>query len=386
MDHRTFFITNIATVVIFAVSVTVLAWHNRRVAGMRYFAAALVLLLIKLVLQAISSGDRSSYTDLPANELYLISITIQFMGVYWFAVRKPTRFLWLWVAVAVLLCAYTVMFFLHVPYIGNVLNIPFVAICLGTAWIAARCRREGYRRISRVTAAVVFAQGCVAGYRAVITNLYYVHPWATNMAQQDPHWMYSLAAAGFLAECMAMCYIWLLVCELHGELAEQALTDPLTGAMNWRALESAAERETARSCRHGFPLSMIVIDIDHFKQLNDAHGHAAGDLVLKALVRIAKSMLRTQDILARTGGEEFVILLPDTTVQSGTAIAERIRKAVEELVIEYEGKAIRSEISAGVAQFEAAQGYECLMRRADAAMYKAKEQGRNRVLPSAAIA
>lgn len=380
MDYSTFFLTNIATVIVFTVSVTVLAWYNRRVTGMVWFAGALITGLIKLVLQGISPGSRAVYTDLPANELYLVSIAMQFEGLHWFVERKAARFLWLWIAVGLLLLTYMILFFLRVPYIGNVLNIPFVAICLGTAWVLARSRREGFLRISRVAAVVVFAQGCVAGYRAVITNLYYVSPWATNRAQYDPHWMYSLAAAAFLAACMAMCFIWFLVCELNGELAAQALTDPLTGALNWRALEAAAQREAARSSRHGFPLSIIMIDIDDFKLLNDAHGHAAGDLVLKDLVRTVKSMLRTQDLFARTGGEEFAILLPDTTIESGMAIAERIRKAIEGLVIKYEGKKIVYTISAGVSQFDSARGFEGVMRRADKAMYKAKEQGRNRVI------
>ena len=379
MDYRTFFITNIVSVIVFTVSVSILAWYNRRVKGMLWFAGALITGLIKLVLQAFSTADRSFYTDLPANELYLVSITMQFMGLYWFVVRKPVRFLWLWITVGLLLCAYTIMFFLRIPYIGNVLNIPFIAICLGTAWVVARSRRKGFLRINRVAAAVVFGQGCVAGYRAVITDLYYVHPWAINKAQGDPHWMYSLAEAAFLAACM-VCYIWLLVSELNGELEALAHTDPLTGALNWRALEAAAQRETARSVRHGFPLSMIILDIDDFKLLNDRYGHAAGDQVLKELVQTVKSMLRTQDVFARTGGEEFAILLPDTNLPSGLAIAERIRKAVEVLVVKFEAAPIGFTISAGVAQFDASRGFEGVMRRADSAMYKAKEQGRNRVL------
>jgi diguanylate cyclase (GGDEF)-like protein len=150
--------------------------------------------------------------------------------------------------------------------------------------------------------------------------------------------------------------------------------------MNRRALEETILRETARSIRHGIPLCAIIIDIDHFKHLNDARGHAAGDRALQALVNKVKTMLRGQDSFARTGGEEFAILLPDTPMSAGILTAERVRQAIEALEIPFETGPITFTISAGVAQFDSVQGsWEDMMRRADAAMYEAKEHGRNSV-------
>ncbi len=125
-------------------------------------------------------------------------------------------------------------------------------------------------------------------YRAGLTNMRYIRPWETVHAQTDPRWLYSLALVAFLATCMVMCYLWYLVTELSRVLAEQARTDSLTGALNRRAMEEAALRETARSIRHGHGLCMIVLDVDHFKQLNDTRGHAAGDCALQALVSQVK--------------------------------------------------------------------------------------------------
>ena len=139
-------------------------------------------------------------------------------------------------------------------------------------------------------------------------------------------------------------------------LADQARTDSLTGALNRRAMEEIALRETSRSIRHGHPLCMIVIDVDHFKHLNDTRGHAAGDCALQALVRQVKTMLRGNDLLARTGGEEFTILLPDTSAATGIVAAERLRQAIEALEVPFENRPIRFTISAGVAQFDPAQG------------------------------
>ena len=175
-----------------------------------------------------------------------------------------------------------------------------------------------------------------------------------------------------------MCDLWFLVTELGRELEELASTDPLTGALNRRAMEEAALRETARSIRHGHQLCMIMIDVDHFKWLNDTRGHAAGDCALQAFARQAKAMLRRQDLLARTGGDEFTVLLPDTHASIGIAVAERVRQSIEALEVPFEEGRIKFTVSAGVAQLDPLRGgWEEMMRRADAAMYAAKEGGRN---------
>jgi diguanylate cyclase (GGDEF)-like protein len=122
---------------------------------------------------------------------------------------------------------------------------------------------------------------------------------------------------------------------------------------------------------------MIVIDIDNFQHLNDTRGHAAGDCALQALVRRLICALRQQDSLARMGGEEFAILLPDTQGSAALAIAERVRRMVEELEVPFEAGPLRMTICAGVAQLNTARGWEEMMRRADAAMYTAKQRGRN---------
>jgi diguanylate cyclase (GGDEF)-like protein len=149
-------------------------------------------------------------------------------------------------------------------------------------------------------------------------------------------------------------------------------------------MEEAALRETARSIRHGNDLCMIVLDVDHFKHLNDTRGHAAGDCALQALVCQVKTMLRTNDLIARTGGEEFTIMLPETPASAGIVAAERVRKAIEALEVPFDNEPIRFTVSAGVAQFDpSGGGWESMMRRADTAMYEAKEHGRNAVRPAA---
>ena len=380
MDYGTYFFTNIVSVTVFALCISLLAWHNRKVTGMRWFAGALVVGWVKLVLQGLEGKAPAVLTGMVANELYLVSFTMQMLGFYWFAVRKPFRHTWVLISLAVMLAIYTVLFLARIPYSGNLVNIPFLLVCMGSAGILLMCAKPPFDAVARVTVAVLIADFGVAGYRAILTNQRYMRPWETVDAHTDPRWIYSLAGMAFLACCMVMCFIWFLVAELERELAEQARTDSLTGALNRRAMEEVALRETSRSIRHGNPLCMIVLDIDHFKRINDTYGHAAGDRVLKALVQQVRVMLRGNDLMARTGGEEFTILLPDTPATTGVIAAERLRRAIEALEVPFDSKSIRFTVSAGVAQLDPGQGdWENMMRRADSAMYDAKERGRNAV-------
>jgi diguanylate cyclase (GGDEF)-like protein len=286
--------------------------------------------------------------------------------------------------IGVAMVVYSILFLNRVPYSSNVINIPNILVCGVAAWILFKKGRGPFAAVARVTAMILSADAVVMTFRAILTYLYYKQADLTDRGHTDPRWVYSLAAMAFLASCMVMCILWFLVTELSKELAEQARTDPLTGAMNRRAMEDTALRETTRSIRYGHLPCMIVLDIDDFKHINDTRGHAAGDAVLQALVNQIKPMMRVNDVLARTGGEEFTILLPNTTASAGIVAAERVRQSVEALEVPFEDEPIRFTISAGVAQLDPAQGgWEGMMRRADAAMYEAKENGRNTVRPKA---
>jgi diguanylate cyclase (GGDEF)-like protein len=170
------------------------------------------------------------------------------------------------------------------------------------------------------------------------------------------------------------------------KLEQSALSDPLTGLFNRRELMGRLESEAAATKRYGTGLFLIMLDIDHFKHVNDTYGHQAGDDVLKALAHIMRNTVRINDLLARYGGEEFVIVCPHTGMEEATEIAERVRRSVEQTPLATRAGEIRITISAGVAGYQQGQPVETLIKDADQAMYDAKNSGRNRVCAYASSA
>lgn len=163
-------------------------------------------------------------------------------------------------------------------------------------------------------------------------------------------------------------------------LIQLARHDPLTGTANRRYFFERAEQEFMRSRRYHAPLSITLIDVDHFKQINDQYGHATGDEVLKLLSQKISALLRENDLLARIGGEEFAILMPSTGLAGAALMAERLRLAIAEEASPVAGLMLHLRFSAGVTQLKAQdQSIEDCLRRADEAMYKAKQAGRDRV-------
>ncbi|WP_051303551.1 GGDEF domain-containing protein [Psychromonas aquimarina] len=159
-----------------------------------------------------------------------------------------------------------------------------------------------------------------------------------------------------------------------------AAADPLTGISNRRNFFELAEIEFERSLRYSLPLSLLALDIDHFKLINDNYGHQAGDQVLTALTVCCQQLLRSSDIFSRLGGEEFSILLPGTELEGAVTIAERILQEVAELSITYGEHVITLTTSIGIAELsDSSENLEQLMNQADEALYKAKEAGRNRI-------
>jgi two-component system, cell cycle response regulator len=170
------------------------------------------------------------------------------------------------------------------------------------------------------------------------------------------------------------------IATLMDEQKTLATLDPLTSLRNRRAFVEAMRVEIARSQRYELPLTLILLDVDHFKAINDGFGHQAGDQVLAALGRLLGVQLRTPDLAARWGGEEFVVALASTNTEGAAVVAERLRLAVTALSISHEGRPIPVTASFGVATLRPHESLDSVVDRADRAMYGAKVGGRNRVV------
>ncbi len=167
--------------------------------------------------------------------------------------------------------------------------------------------------------------------------------------------------------------------EFHTLMQTFKTKDPMTDALNKRAFQSELEKEFGFWKRHGEPLSMLLLDLDHFKKVNDTYGHQAGDLVLRMVATCVTETMRTEDIFARYGGEEFALLLRSTDLEHGFIVAERVRRAIEALEIIHNGRRIPCRASVGLAQANAEMARpEDLIEAADERLYQAKRNGRNR--------
>lgn len=190
--------------------------------------------------------------------------------------------------------------------------------------------------------------------------------------------VYFGAAMGQLT--VGLCLYFMLTVQRTAALEALTTTDPLTLAVNRRGLDVMIARVEHDFHRHGTPYALIAADLDHFKRVNDAHGHVAGDVVLKRFVEVCRTNLRGDSVFARLGGEEFCALLPGCALEDARAVAERMRHSFETERIQAAGIGISCTASMGVAQSAVgASDYSSVMRAADAALYRAKAGGRNRV-------
>lgn len=190
---------------------------------------------------------------------------------------------------------------------------------------------------------------------------------------------FNQASTLFILGLLAMVY-YRLVADAEARLRQQACTDPLTQLRNRRFAMEVAEHEAAVFQRGGRPLALVIGDIDHFKRINDNHGHEAGDVALKAVADVLKDGVREVDHVARWGGEEFLMLLPATDEDEAIQVCERLRASVQDLGLAHEQRAVSLTITLGVSLLARDETVEQALARADRALYRGKQAGRNRVV------
>jgi diguanylate cyclase (GGDEF)-like protein len=256
------------------------------------------------------------------------------------------------------------------------------------------------------TTRLLLAVLCVDTVRNIVENIYFglyfgsryqLFPAELAEVMGQPLWLIAPKMLNVVAGTVVLALLllrWLPLAIKERRVAEQrtsdleaiAAIDFLTGIYNRREFESLARAELARCQRYMRPLSVLMIDVDHFKAVNDRHGHAAGDAVLQNVVGICRAEKREPDVLARLGGEEFIMLLPETSLAAAAHFAERLRRRVEHGCPAGYGEKITVTVSIGIAKASVGtSGIEELLRRADEALYEAKSFGRNRVAISRTV-
>lgn len=244
-----------------------------------------------------------------------------------------------------------------------------------------RSRDESLRNPRRMMQ-VFFLISAIA---ALIRMIYYgfIHTGAGALFEPTPVQVLNFLSYYITVIGCGMAFMLMLGELSYKELLLVASQDSLTGLHNRRSFMESAARDLAAANRHQRPLTMMMMDVDFFKNINDTRGHAAGDEVLRQLGNILPESMREADLVGRYGGEEFCMLLVDTSLEDARKSAERLRQRIEELPIYHEAQRIAVTISIGIAAWHPGQSLDQLLSEADRALYRAKAEGRNRVSTSA---
>jgi diguanylate cyclase (GGDEF)-like protein len=278
-----------------------------------------------------------------------------------------------------------------VAVIEMVFTYGFPSIRMRTVWaslliaipffLSARALLSGsrpHRRSNVLTAATLLFPAVVLVLRAAYEGLR--SGTLASAFAVTPMQALVFGMAGFLPIIATLGFVSMCNDRLHQELLRQAMLDPLTGISNRRALDESSAGAIAIARRHARDLAVLLVDADHFKQINDRHGHGAGDAALRALVAALQATLRPGDLLGRLGGEEFIVILPETDEARAHAAAERLRDAVASVEFSIQHEQLPLRVSIGIALLEPDDDLVTLLRRADQAMYVAKRSGRNCVV------
>jgi diguanylate cyclase (GGDEF)-like protein len=356
--------------------------QNRKIEGMRSMVAAFLLLLAANLMLVLNSRLPAFFPYVLGNIILLVAFVLLHFSFPEVRARARTQRR---LSVALIVIDFAALMVATYIFHSHAMRVVLFSIVTSiqsgaTAVILFRFADREVRYPTRCTAAIFALISAIQASRIVWVAIHRVAP--DEVAGSSMRWI-ALLGYAVLAATIPLLYFWTMTVRLHSRLERLAFTDPLTGLLNRRSIEHEAAIELSRIPRtpDASPLSVILLDLDHFKLLNDRFGHPAGDHILQTLASAVAPSLRGFDRLARIGGEEFLVLLPQTTAAQALDIAERIRTLIANASFHFETHEIRATASLGVATTTPApESWNTLMSRADTALYKAKAQGRNRVV------
>lgn len=369
--------------VIMALSATLaislgIAAHGQLREGMRYWALGLVAHTFAYLLFGLR-GQISDWLSVVLGNVLLSGVFALFAeGVFQFQKRRSPRWL-LWSPMLVVAVSFSALlpWYLARVVVGALI-FAFQSLVVVVAVLQKRKETVGVGQYFLVTGFLVLIAMTLLQGVGVVLHRDEIKSVLTS------HWVPSLV---FMVSALCTVVVSLGLILMAKERADErnrslAMRDELTGLINRRSLLESLVQQMAMANRHGQPLALLMIDIDYFKQVNDTHGHLSGDKVLKAMAYAIAGLTRAQDLPGRLGGEEFLVILPNTTKQGAVQLAEILRLAIETTeFLSASGQPIAITISIGVCEQGQLKAPQCddMINAADQALYLAKQNGRNRV-------
>ena len=379
LDIRTLSFITMLFCFIFFVGLLVFAKFNKRFQGLTIFAYANFLLFLGFLFLSLRDLVPDVISIVFANFLISFSFFLYFYGSSIF-LRAYIRFLWIHIFGLILVLGGMVYFSFFQINANWRIIIVNTFLFSESLLIAIFYIRQSNLQFKTQKLSVAWGFLIYASY-----SLFRII-WTVNEIRIDTFLQAGIVHGlnfvfiQILIINTAFSLMWIANSILNNDLETQARLDPLTKMLNRRAFNDELNKELARSRRESITFSLIMADIDHFKDVNDNFGHLAGDSILISFTKIVTENLRINDIFARYGGEEFLILLPNTEKKYAAETAERIRKIVEMSNHPFNGKDISYTVSLGVTAFDIdAQNRDELLEKVDNALYEAKTGGRNRV-------
>ncbi len=264
------------------------------------------------------------------------------------------------------------------------ISLTVAAQCFSTCWLLWRAARQKVRDPALFCSALLFLFAAFNLLRGIGAAAGLLARW--NIAKQVGLTAFALYIAVALG--LAFGFFWLTTTSFSAQLEDAAGTDPLTRLYNRRTFLRACEKELHTSAHHRRSFSVLMVDLDHFKTVNDSFGHPVGDLALLAVVECMQNSVRGIDVLARWGGEEFAALLPNSSAEAAFIVAERMRNNIADIEVPVPERSpgdpafLRITASIGIATYQPTDSIQTLLSRADRGLYLAKDSGRNRTLAS----
>jgi diguanylate cyclase (GGDEF)-like protein len=371
MDNRTLFACQILLTMVYSIAFLGMRRMYRHLPGTGSFALGFFSGFLGCVLIVVRGAAANFVTNVIEHFLIFSAFVLFYRGILlFFRSPRTTHFLWITCAIALLLLTYFSMVEDRVA--ARILIVSLVLLFSRGLIAVELFRQAGQRSILNVFAALMAAYALFGVVRSTLT---FLHGPPYDFMQTSRFQTPSLVVNLLFICIIGLFFLLMLSSELVAIVEAQSLYDHVSGALNRRGIDQRLALELVRAERNGYELAVALIDIDHFKHINDTAGHAAGDAALKQVVEVISSRLRSYDFFGRYGGDEFLLVFSQTSREDALRIAERIEHAVSGLTVSR--FALPVTLSIGLTFATRCETAVSMLARADMALYNAKRAGRN---------